>query len=105
MYLMSASSLCLKRSEAKALFTRSSCEGLHIAIVRPFAIAIVRKAVFINALCGSPKEIFDNPQIVASPFSLQYAIVESVSSAALGFAPIVATRPSTTMSSFVRPNL
>ena len=75
-----------------------------MAMVSPSLTAIVRKAVFTKLLSGRPKEILDRPHMVARPFPLQYLIVSSTSFAAFGLAPIVATSPSTTMSSLVMPS-
>ena len=104
-YLVSDSGLFIRRSAANIECIRRSCDGFAIAIVSPWLMAILIKLLFTNILSGSPKEIFERPHAVATPISfLQYEIVSIVSLAAFLFAPIVATRPSTTTSSFVRPN-
>ena len=74
-----------------------------MAMVSPSLMAMVRNAAFTYPRSGMPKEMLDRPQMVASPFSLQYRMVSSVSTAALLLAPTVDTRPSTMISSFFRP--
>ena len=71
-----------------------------MAMVRPLAIAMERKAALTYIRSGRPKEMLDRPQTVARPKSfLQWEKVAIQSSAADGAAPTVATKASTTMSS------
>ena len=79
--------------------------GLEIAIVKPSPIAMLRNAALMYPLSGRPKDILDKPHVVAYPFILQYLIVSRVSTPPFLLAPTVLTRPSTIISSLVKPML
>jgi len=45
---------------------KSIADGFNMAMVSPYPIAIARKAEFIQALSGIPKDTFESPTIVRS---------------------------------------
>ena len=98
-YLRSESGFASNMSEAKAQFISRSWLGFAMAMVRPLAMDITRKLTLMYGRLGRPNEMLESPQIVGSfRSSWQCLKVEMQALAALASAPIVATRPSTTIS-------
>ena len=68
-YLVSASGLFISSSDANTACISRSCDGLAIAIVRPWLIAIAIKLLLTNILSGRPNDILESPQAVATSSS------------------------------------
>jgi len=94
-----------KRSPAFFTFMNSTLAGLAIAIVRPQYWAMARKAAFSHGRAGMPNDTLESPSTVRHlNVRAHQRTVASVSCAAAASDATAIVRPSTTISSLVKPN-